>query len=180
MDLNQNGVQDPGEPGLVQIPYRIRYRSGQISNVLGTDAAGSAVFSELFPLFNWYVVESDTTRFKGQAYTLQTTRVDLWTPLPRTREYSIPQRPSHFPAIGRFQEPSTRRARPLELIPARRSPRAFRASLASLNMWTGARLLPSRRERRPPRHVIYASTRPFDDPNLGFQNTWNRWSRASP
>jgi hypothetical protein len=65
MDLNGNGVQDPGEPGLLQVPSRIRFRNGRFSNTLFSDAGGLAHFNETFPLFNWYVVESDTTRFRG-------------------------------------------------------------------------------------------------------------------
>jgi hypothetical protein len=65
MDLNKNGVRDANEPGISQIPTRIRYRDGAISNVIPTDTDGNSPFDELFPLFNWYVIESDTTRFKG-------------------------------------------------------------------------------------------------------------------
>ncbi|MFL9988588.1 Ig-like domain-containing protein [Paraburkholderia sediminicola] len=65
MDLNKNGVRDPGEPGLSKVPLRIRFRDGSVSNFLSTDGNGVAVMNELFPLFNWYVLESDTTRYKG-------------------------------------------------------------------------------------------------------------------
>ncbi|KAA6465408.1 choice-of-anchor D domain-containing protein [Acidobacteria bacterium AB60] len=65
LDLNQNGKRDAGEPGIQQIPMTIRFRDGSISNLLTTDSDGMAPFQQLFPLFNWYVAESDTTRFKG-------------------------------------------------------------------------------------------------------------------
>src|SRR5260370_25713077 len=65
MDLNGNGHQDPGEPGLLQVPTRIRFRNGKFNNTLLSDINGLSHFNETFPLFNWYVVESDTTRFKG-------------------------------------------------------------------------------------------------------------------
>jgi hypothetical protein len=65
MDLNGNGIQDPGEPGLIQIPTRIRYRNGKFNNTLLSDIDGQARFNETFGLFNWYTVESDTTRFRG-------------------------------------------------------------------------------------------------------------------
>lgn len=67
MDLNGNGVRDANEPGIQQIPMNVRFRDGSISNVLFTDGNGMAVGNEVFPLFNWYVVESDTTRFKTTA-----------------------------------------------------------------------------------------------------------------
>ena len=65
MDLNKNGIRDAGEPGVSQIPMNVRFRDGSISNFARTDSSGVAGINELFPLFNWYVVESDTTRFKG-------------------------------------------------------------------------------------------------------------------
>ena len=65
MDVNGNGLRDAGEPGIGQIPSRVRYRNGKFSNSLFTDIDGNANFDETFPLFNWYVVESDTTRFRG-------------------------------------------------------------------------------------------------------------------
>ena len=63
IDANQNGVRDPGEEGANQLTINIRFRDGSISNVLKTDSSGHATFSELFPLFNWYVTEADTTRY---------------------------------------------------------------------------------------------------------------------
>ena len=42
----------------------IHYRDGHTANNLATDFNGVANFNETFPLFNWYVVESDTTRYK--------------------------------------------------------------------------------------------------------------------
>jgi hypothetical protein len=41
-----------------------RYRDGGISNQTATDSSGNGLLAELFPLFNWYVTEADTTRFK--------------------------------------------------------------------------------------------------------------------
>ncbi len=67
MDLNGNGIQDDpiAEPGLIQVPIRIRMRNGRFNNTLLTDNTGHANFNETFPLFNWYVIESDDTRFKN-------------------------------------------------------------------------------------------------------------------
>jgi hypothetical protein len=64
-DLNGNGVRDTNEPGVAQIPMNVRFRDGSISNFLATDSNGSVTANELFPLFNWYVLESDTTRYTG-------------------------------------------------------------------------------------------------------------------
>jgi hypothetical protein len=65
LDVNGNGIRDPGEPGLLQVPFRIRMRNGKFNNALFSDVDGNARFDETFPTFNWYVVESDTTRFRG-------------------------------------------------------------------------------------------------------------------
>jgi hypothetical protein len=64
-DQNGNGIQDSTEPGLTLVPTNIRFRDGSYSNFNNTDLAGNAGFNEIFPLFSWYVVESDTTRFKN-------------------------------------------------------------------------------------------------------------------
>ena len=53
------------EPGLTLVPTNIRFRDGSYSNFNNTDLNGNAGFNEVFPLFNWYVIETDTTRFKN-------------------------------------------------------------------------------------------------------------------
>ncbi len=64
-DANGNGVRDPGEEVLTQVATNIRFRDGSYSNFNNTDFNGYAGFNEVFPLFNWYVVETDTTRYKS-------------------------------------------------------------------------------------------------------------------
>jgi len=64
-DQNRNGIQDSTEPGLTLVPTNIRFRDGSYSNFNNTDLTGAAGFNEIFPLFSWYVVESDSTRFKN-------------------------------------------------------------------------------------------------------------------
>ena len=64
-DANGNGVRDAGETGLTLVPTNIRYRDGSFSNFNNTDLNGVAGFNEEFPLFNWYVVETDPTRYKN-------------------------------------------------------------------------------------------------------------------
>ena len=65
IDVNGNGVQDPGEPGLIQTPVRVRQVNGKPLNIESTDLDGLAPFDETFPAFAWYTVESDTTRYRG-------------------------------------------------------------------------------------------------------------------
>ena len=63
-DLNRNGLYDDSEPGISNVPLTARYRNGALSNQTLSDSYGNGILVELFPLFNWYVVEADTTRFK--------------------------------------------------------------------------------------------------------------------
>ena len=53
------------KPGLTLVPTNNRFRDGSFSNFNNTDLAGNAGFNEIFPLFNWYVIETDSTRFKN-------------------------------------------------------------------------------------------------------------------
>ncbi len=64
IDDNKDGVSQSTENGIPLIPINIRRRDGSLENNLITDFTGTANFNETFPLFNWYVVESDTTRYK--------------------------------------------------------------------------------------------------------------------
>ncbi|MDR3747571.1 MAG: choice-of-anchor D domain-containing protein [Acidobacteriota bacterium] len=64
IDDNKNGIWDPGEIGIPLIYTMVHYRDGHNANSLTTDFNGVAPFNETFPLFNWYVVEADSTRYK--------------------------------------------------------------------------------------------------------------------
>src|SRR5438445_873327 len=65
LDLNNNGIQDANEPGLSLVSTNIRFRDGSYSNFNNTDLQGNAGFNEIFPLFSWYVVEGYSTRYKS-------------------------------------------------------------------------------------------------------------------
>jgi hypothetical protein len=64
MDANNNGKYDDGESGIANVMMTVRYRDGGISNQTLTDSSGNGLLAEMFPLFNWYVTEADTTRYK--------------------------------------------------------------------------------------------------------------------
>jgi len=64
IDDNKNGIKDGTEIGIPLIYTMIHYRDGSRANALTTDFNGIAPFNETFPLFNWYVVEADDTRYK--------------------------------------------------------------------------------------------------------------------
>ncbi len=65
LDTDSSGVSTDQKPGLPLVATNIRFRDGSFSNFNNTDLDGYATFNEVFPLFNWYVVETDTTRFKS-------------------------------------------------------------------------------------------------------------------
>jgi hypothetical protein len=64
-DQNADGVRQDTEPGLALVPTNIRFRDGSYSNFNNTDLDGNAGFNEVFPLFSWYVIETDDTRYKN-------------------------------------------------------------------------------------------------------------------
>ena len=64
-DANGNGVRDSNEEGLTLVATNNRFRDGSYSNFNNTDLSGNAGFNEIFPLFSWYVIETDTTRYKS-------------------------------------------------------------------------------------------------------------------
>jgi hypothetical protein len=63
-DANGNGVRDSNEQGLALVATNNRFRDGSYSNFNNTDLNGFAGFNEIFPLFSWYVIETESTRFK--------------------------------------------------------------------------------------------------------------------
>ena len=65
VDDNKDGLSQSTEAGIPLVNTAIRYRDGSLANNLVTDFTGTANFNETFPLFNWYVVETDTTRYKN-------------------------------------------------------------------------------------------------------------------
>src|SRR5262249_30010759 len=69
-DANGDGVRDnkpdgTQEDGLALVATNIRFRDGSFSNFNNTDLSGNAGFNEVFPLFSWYVIETDSTRYKN-------------------------------------------------------------------------------------------------------------------
>ncbi len=65
LDKNGDGISEDGEDGLALVKTNVRYRDGSFSNRNNTDLNGFAAFNEEFPLFSWYVIETDVTRYKN-------------------------------------------------------------------------------------------------------------------
>jgi hypothetical protein len=191
-DLNQNGVRDENEPGLNQVPIRVRYRSGAISNTNTTDSEGNAAYAEIFPLFNWYVLESDTTRFKGTGvHSVNDAggKVDTDGPyqgwLNSSESFSLPE-DRRVPgsvycksadcsdvnlgtnangggpggSTGRIDQGTT-------------MSEGIQAFISQPQFIDWGKIPYSAGENGGiVGHVAYGSTRPFDDPQLLFQNLW--------
>ena len=204
-----DGVCQDNEPGLSLVPTNIRYRDGSISNLNSTDLAGNAGFNEVFPIFSWYVVETDANRYKNTG-----THVinDAGGPVDgSTGPYACGQ--GGFPACGNstvlqnlartsedFPLPTNLRVpgavycdnadcngfsignRPQNGGPGGATGRIDPSwvtsygwqSFAGQNQYLGFAKLPFQPgENGGIRgHVVYASTRPFDDPALLLQLTW--------
>ncbi len=65
LDTDYSGLSTDQKPGLALVDTNIRFRDGSYSNFNSTDLDGYAGFNEVFPLFNWYVIETDSTRYKN-------------------------------------------------------------------------------------------------------------------
>ncbi len=195
-DANGNGVRDSNEEGLALVSTNNRFRDGSFSNFNSTDLEGYAGFNEVFPLFSWYVIETDSTRYKNTG----------------THVVYDAGGPADGTAGGATSAIAANIANTHEAIPvptALRVPGAFYCSTADCTD-APAPLAPggaggSTGRVDPPwvvsegwqgfsgqnniiefgkkpfaagenggihGHVVYASTRPFDDPTLLLQLSW--------
>ena len=205
MDLNGNGIQDAGEPGLIQVPVRVRYRNGKFNNTLLTDISGRAYFNENFPIFNWYTIESDTTRFRATG--VHTAYDDGGPADSATNTHGYPAVANTVgipPAAGGapqlFELPATLRVpgsvycslgdctdSNFSNFPTGGGPGGSTGrvdpgnitvegiqSVAGENMilYWGKQPYVVGETGGIRGHVIFSSTRPFDDPRMLFQNLW--------
>jgi hypothetical protein len=192
MDLNGNGIQDDPltEPGLLQVPTRIRQRNGKIVNTLLSDVSGMARFDETFPLFAFYTVESDTTRFRATGVHVVNDAggpVDGATGaypgiLNSTEAFPLPAA-LRFPgsvycgnakcpggiAAGSSSTPSTGR-----IDPGSVTIEGWQGGVSEFDIidW-GKTPYIAGENGGIVGHVVYTSTRPFDDPRMNFQNLWD-------
>jgi hypothetical protein len=200
LDVNGNGIQDPGEPPLVQIPSRVRMRNGKFNNTLFGDINGEAHFDESFPLFNWYVAESDTTRFKATGvHVINDAGGQLDGPAPSGNGNSGPYQAilnstETFPLPTDLRTPGTVYCSKadcsdvnLGTTPAGGGPggstgridpgtvlsEGWQGGLSQFDIIEWGKQPYAAGENGGIRgHVVYNSTRPFDDPSILFQNLW--------
>jgi hypothetical protein len=146
-------------PGVAQVPFTIRYRDGSFSNTSLTDSSGTANFAELFPLFNWYVMESDTTRYKGTAVHV----VVDGGGQPDTAGPYAGILNSHYPTgetTERFDSGNVLSEGLQGFI-----------SQTQITEW-GKRPYNVGENGGIQGTIVYSSTRPFDDPRYLVQNLW--------
>src|SRR5882762_5516660 len=196
MDVNGNGIHDPGEPPIASVPSRVRFRNGKFNNTLFSDASGNASFNETFPLFNWYVTESDTTRFRGTGVHfvydaggqndgptgLGNGNLSSYQGVLSSKETVI--LPANLRVSGTVycasadcpggigagssSAPSTGRIDPGNVVAE--GVQGFIGQTAILD-W-GKQPYAAGETGGIRGHVVYSSTRPFDDPGQLFQNLW--------
>ena len=205
IDDSKDGVFQSTEVGIPFLNTTVRYRDGSMANNLLTDFTGVANFNETFPLFNWYVVETDNTRYKT---TGTHTVYDVGGPADGTSCGS-----GGTPQCGPAGTPYANLANTYENLPLPTNlsvPGAVYCSTADCtnsSIWTSTPNSQTHSSGRidPPwvfaegwqghigqsnfiefgkapyapaenggirGHVVYASTRPFDDPQMLVQQPW--------
>src|SRR5205085_101112 len=208
--LDAQGNLDPTlSPGLIQIPTRVRMRNGKINNTLLSDIGGNTHFDETFPLFNWYVLESDTTRFRSTGvHVVNDAGAQVDGPAPNgngnagpyqavlnsKESFSLPSdlsvpgavycgqadcsdrnlltNPAGFPSNGVSTTANTGLSTG-RIDPGTVLSEGWQGGVAQYNMidWGKMPYVPG--ETGGIRgHVVNATTRPFDDPRMNFQNLW--------
>ena len=195
---NVDGQGNPVEPGLPLVPTNVRFRDGSYSNFNNTDLNGFAGFNEIFPFFNWLVLEADTTRYKQTgvhavydaggpadgttgggtsgiashlANTLETNHLPQNLRFPGSvycdnadcNGFSVANGPGSSAA-----SPSTGRIDPPWV-----TTEAWQGFIGNYEFIEFGKAPFAEHENGGIKgHVIYASTRPFDDPALLLQLSW--------
>jgi len=200
IDTNGDGVSQPDEPGLALVHTNVRFRDGSFSNFNNTDLNGYAPFNEIFPLFNWYVVESDVTRYKPTGVhvvydsggpvdgTTGGGNSTIAAHFANTNESSTAHLPDHLRVPGAVYckdadcqgssiangpgssagSPSTGRIDPPWV--STMGWQGFSGQSAFIEF--GKQPFAANENGGIRGEVIYASTRPFDDPTLLVHNSW--------
>ena len=200
MDTNGNGIQDPGEPGLIQVPTRIRQTNGKLLNTLFSDVTGVSKFDETFPAFAWYNIESDTTRFRGTGvHAVNDAGGQLDGPAPSgngntsypgvlnsTESFPLP---SNLRVPGAYYCTSGNCAERLGIAgaapaggtggstgridPGTIEVEGWQGGVSQFDVLDWGKIPYAPGENGGIRgHVVNATTRPFDDPRMLFQNLW--------
>jgi hypothetical protein len=192
-DKNGNGVRDSDEQGLALVSTNVRFRDGSFSNFNNTDLNGFANYNEIFPLFNWYLIEADSTRYKSTGVHVvydgggpADTKSKIAANLAGTTESSSLPTNLRFPGSvycgdadcsglsiksgpgASATTPSTGRIDPPWV-----TTEAWQGFIGQYEFLEFGKAPFAPNENGGIRgEVIYASTRPFDDPTLLIHTSW--------
>ena len=198
LDQNGDGVSQDSEPGLPLVPYNIRYRDGSYTGFNNTDMSGYAGFNEVFPFLNWLVVDIDSARYKLSGVHVV---YDTGGPVDGTTgggsstianhmANTIESPTAHLPAdlripgarycadadctgTGSFDPASGNAGSSGRVDPPWASTQGWQGLLGQNSFIEFAMKPFATGENGGIRgHVIYTSTRPFDDPALLLQLSW--------
>jgi len=189
-----DGVSQPNEPGLPLVATNIRYRDGSFAFFNNTDLDGYAGFNEVFPFLNWLVVETDTTRFKstgthviydaggpadafggaaangvtdGLANSIEHNSLPTALRVPGGRYCASATCPPGDSVTGTTGLSTGR------VDPAGNTTEGWQGLLGQNSFIEfGMKPFGQGENGGIKGHVIYASTRPFDDPQLLLQLSW--------
>lgn len=88
-DPAKTGFPGANPIGIPEVPVTIRFRDGSVDQTFKTREGGVATFNEVFPYFNWQVIEVDNSRFKPTGVTVV---VDAGGPVPPDGGWGMPSR----------------------------------------------------------------------------------------
>jgi hypothetical protein len=198
IDANGNGIPDRDasgndlEAGLALVNTNIRYRDGSFGFFNNTDLNGYAGFNEVFPFMNWLVVETSSTRFKPTGVH---TVYDVGGPVDGTTGggtsaigASLANTLETIPLPADLRVPGARYCASADcptgdsaggssgvVVPPQPwgVSQGWQGLLGQVSfMEFGMRPFAPNENGGIAGHVIYASTRPFDDPSLSLQLQW--------
>ena len=221
LDTDYSGVSTDQKPGLPLVATNIRFRDGSFSNFNNTDLNGFAGFNEVFPLFNWYVIETDSTRYKNtgthvvydsggpvdnptdptaptglncsgtspsskpcEKTALAANLANTYEPNPLPADLSVPGAVycnladtadcnNESIANGRRPSDSTQPMSTGRIDPAWVNSYGWQGYSGQSNFLEfGKKPFAPGENGGIHGHVVYASTRPFDDPTLLLQTSW--------
>ena len=201
IDTDGSGASTDAKPGLALVNTNIRYRDGSYGFYNNTDLNGYAAFNEVFPFMNWLVVETTSTRFKPtSAHTVydaggvvDTTTTDSHGVTTSTGGGSkiadhLANTQERFSLPGTLKVPGARYCGNADCAPGDTSGGSSGVVVPAqpwglTQAWQGLLGQNSFMEFgmtpfQPGEnggingHVIYASTRPFDDPARLLQLQW--------
>ena len=198
IDQAGTGVSDDSKPGLALVNTNVHYRDGSVGFFNSTDLNGYAGFNEVFPFMNWLVVETSSTRFKPTGVHAV---YDAGGPVDCSKQSTAAGMPCTTVAAN-LANTNARVPLPVDLrvpgakycdnadcppndsLGGKSSGTVFPPmpwgttmgwqGLLGQNSFLEFGVKPYNAGENGGVHgsVIYASTRPFDDPSLLLQNQW--------